>query len=646
MWWLLWACGTSTPPAPEAPQAASPTATEAPASDVVRLAEGRVTERWGGGDGLTVTAASTAQWQVPAGSLRASLYAEEATELVVRLDGEPVQTVAVSFHTPLALDLPRAGTLSLTTEGTVAVLDPTVVPAGREDGRRVVMVFLDTTRADHLQVYGYERETTPNLLARSGDCAVFDQARSVAPWTLPSVRAAFSGRQPEHWPEATPIAERLAAEGWATRAVFTNAYLTPTFQMDRGWQSYHYQLKRSAIAVTNTGLSWLDELEGRDGLLLLQFMDMHLPYKEPDAWQGRWADRDFDAPELMVGTLRRTKRSKPLEDYVVGRYDQNLRYVDAQLGRLFEALDDDDVVVVFADHGEEFWDHGGFEHGHAFWDEVLRVPLMLCGPGIPAGRYDTPASLLDLTPTVLDLLGLDPGEVDGRSLLPATRGESVDARTLVFGRPLYGLDGWGVLHEGRKWWGRAGEQALYDLAADPGETQALPVGQHAATRGAFGDAWPGGIHRGWLFTLNSGRVTSDLTVEISHPGGLERAWAAYAPKAKGPVPAPTVADGVLTYTQNPEDGSAGSLFVIPAGAPSDLVGLHVTMRLGDKVVDQTWTEPIPEAAFEGRNTLFTMGPKGFKVLVRAAWEAEPLGTAVQAFDPGMANELRALGYVE
>jgi len=105
-----------------------------------------------------------------------------------------------------------------------------------------------------------------------------------------------------------------------------------------------------------------------------------------------------------------------IKNYLVGRYDQNMRYVDDQLARLFGRVGDEATVVVFADHGEEFFDHGDLEHGHTLYDELLRIPFIVKSPGLAPRRVATPVSLLDLTPTVLDLLGApDP------KLAPPTR---------------------------------------------------------------------------------------------------------------------------------------------------------------------------------------------------------------------------------
>ena len=107
--------------------------------------------------------------------------------------------------------------------------------------------------------------------------------------------------------------------------------------------------------------------------------------------------------------------------YVRGRYDNNMRYLDDQLADFLSGLRDNAVVLITSDHGEEFWEHGGFEHGHTLYDELLRVPMILRGPGIKAGRFDAPTSLLDVAPTLAAMMGVDTVGMVGEDLRGSQR---------------------------------------------------------------------------------------------------------------------------------------------------------------------------------------------------------------------------------
>ena len=190
--------------------------------------------------------------------------------------------------------------------------------------------------------------------------------------------------------------------------------------------------------------------------------------------------KDLDKEALREGfhlsdVRRAGKLTEAGRQYVQDRYDNNLRYMTDEIGRLLARVGPDDVVVVYGDHGEEFWEHGGFEHGHTVFEELLRVPLILDGPGIEGQRLGPAVSLLDIMPTVLELLDMTADGFDGESLVPIMRGEvgakaSLEGRPLSFGRPLYGMERWGVLDGSEKWSTTAGRDHLVDLEVDPGES--------------------------------------------------------------------------------------------------------------------------------------------------------------------------------
>ena len=140
--------------------------------------------------------------------------------------------------------------------------------------------------------------------------------------------------------------------------------------------------------------------------MMLHLMDMHLPYTEPLSYRYKFAgdapqlipNYEFSRSEIVRARRRLTKKDK---EYVIARYDNNLAYIDDVLTPFIESLPEDTVIAIFSDHGEEFWEHKGFEHGHTLYDEVLNVPLIFKADNIKKGMHDEPVSLLDLMPTTM-----------------------------------------------------------------------------------------------------------------------------------------------------------------------------------------------------------------------------------------------------
>lgn len=349
--------------------------------------------------------------------------------------------------------------------------------------RKLLLVFIDTLRPDHLGTYGYSRPTTPALDSWSQEALVFENARAPAPWTLPSALSALTGHLPEKASSKMHIGELLASNGWVTASMVSNSWLSGSFGLGEGWTHHSAGIGVPAKQQVNSTLKAFEKYKDRDLAVMVHFIDPHLPYSEPKQHQGVFAG---EAPPLLPGRVDHElvnaamekvalDDQQALKDYVIARYDQNIHYVDAELKRLFEAVGPETTVVVFSDHGEEFWEHGGFEHGHTLYDELLKVPLMMRGPGIKAGRVEHPVSLMDIVPTILDNLDLEVPPLDGASLVGIFAGTPVeqDSRALSFGSNLFGSMAWGVLVDGKKWMVAGGRQQLFDLEVDPGETKDL-----------------------------------------------------------------------------------------------------------------------------------------------------------------------------
>ena len=299
--------------------------------------------------------------------------------------------------------------------------------------RNLLLITVDTLRADHLGVFGYERPTSPQLDSLRDSSAVFERAYSVSSWTLPSIVSMLTGVYPSAHgcelnnsalPEAyDTLTERLAADGFSTKAVTSHVYLSRRYQLDQGFTHFDEELvlesnersheQVSSPRVTEKGIAWLEDrararADGDDSrwFLWLHYFDPHALYR--------------DHPETV----------QPFGPQPIDRYDSEIYFTDHHIGRVLErlselALSDETLVIVTADHGEEFGDHGGSGHRATLYEEVLRVPLLLRGTDIEPRRISTPVSLVDLAPTALELLGVTPlRQVEGVSLAPLLRSPS------------------------------------------------------------------------------------------------------------------------------------------------------------------------------------------------------------------------------
>lgn len=400
--------------------------------------------------------------------------------------------------------------------------------AGRPN---VVLISLDTLRADHMGVYGYAHDTTPNLDAWSRRSSVFTNAHAAANNTLESHLSIFTSTHPavhgvrmiEHLdgkrghrpldPRRVTLAERLKDAGYLTTAfVYSCYWMDAEFGFDQGFDAYRVVEKDAAAMNDELVFPWLEQQRDRPFFLFVHYYDIHsdwrqLPYDAPAAFRQRLAAR---CPEDFTGCVDgacATKRLMKLDENegppdatsecAAALYDAGIGYTEQQAARLVSklaalGLEDDTVVVVLADHGEEFREHGKFLHSQLY-QEQLRVPLIVSYPRLfpDARRIDVPVQTLDLMPTLLDLLGLPAApEAQGRSLLALLRGETSEGQDAVFSS-----DWWGYALRQGDWkliddrWRRKRE--LYDLRADPVERRNRLDDQpeRAAQLQARLDAW-------------------------------------------------------------------------------------------------------------------------------------------------------------
>jgi len=415
------------------------------------------------------------------------------------------------------------------------ILPPACSEEPRQRPPSVILISIDTLRADALGCYGYERDTSP-VLDRFAEEGVRFEHAIVQSTATPSSHAAMltgvnpvvlkrGAKFPENEQELDPLSasygygliddltptiqSKLREAGFRT-AAFTaheawlgekNGFHTGFDHFETGYPPAPENLARIE--------AWLESDAARPAFLFIHFYDVHsdftdLPYRVPPPYFGKYSsgyqgsfdgrgEAGLEASTLLQQMFKQQQRFEEAEErYIRDLYDEGVAYMDGQMGNLFELLKqhglyDDALVIVTSDHGEEFQEHGGLLH-YQYFDEVLRVPLLIRFPG---GRYQgtvvsSQVRSVDIGQTALAYCGLDPLPMSrGVSLLPlvGTGAGSVG--------PSFSFDGWKVAYrtDRYKLYGRWKERSLlYDLEADPGELKDISQEQSELTRELQGEA--------------------------------------------------------------------------------------------------------------------------------------------------------------
>jgi arylsulfatase A-like enzyme len=399
----------------------------------------------------------------------------------------------------------------------------------------VVLVTIDSLRADHLGHYGYDRETTPVIDSLASNGLSFD-AYANSTWTRASFPSIITSSYPLEYggfeylsDERTTIGSVVGDGGYETAAIHSNLWLSRDYNYSRGFDYFYdsksdpsllakarafAKLKLDQDGLIYRTLQWLyDNTEEKAGIdigqtykdaetitdeainwiesttdpffVWVHYMDVHHPYL-PHAGVSAEMGLHPAVSEREAIQLRRKMLEEPDQitdsEYqtLVDLYDTEIRYTDEQIGRLVGAAKEkggnaETTVIVTSDHGDEFREHGRFSHQPTMYDEVLHVPVIVEGAGVPAdGHQDEQVELLDVAPTVADLAGVStPDSYRGRSLLEAAgSGEDVDVFSETWSNDEYKLSI--RTPEWKYTWDRnTDSRELYDLAADPGETENL-----------------------------------------------------------------------------------------------------------------------------------------------------------------------------
>lgn len=332
----------------------------------------------------------------------------------------------------------------------------------------IILIIIDCLRADHLGSFGYKRDTTPYLDRLSKNSLVFKETFSSAPWTKPAVASLFTSLHPNTHTAIsskkslplplTTLAEVLKKNGYATYFFNGgNEFCGDEFNFNQGFDVYIGQKAcdsiYSAPELTEIVLEHLPWGEKSKFFAYIHYMDLHLPYCQ-NRYNTLFAPPEsgrFHLDQLQKITTDKIreltyadKLTAEEKASIVSLYDGQIRYVDENIERIISALRENrlfqnTIFIVTSDHGEEFWDHAGFEHGHNLYNDLLHVPLIISIPGLGPSEIVARARLIDIFPTLMEILGIAPDDLkfQGHSLMPLVRGESESDSPVFAGGTLY-----------------------------------------------------------------------------------------------------------------------------------------------------------------------------------------------------------------
>jgi arylsulfatase A-like enzyme len=367
----------------------------------------------------------------------------------------------------------------------------------------LILISVDTLRSDHLSVAGYWRNTSPHFDQLAAQGVFFERAFSPTSWTLPGHASMLTGVNPtrhgaHRWKspiskDVPLLAEILSEAGYATKGVVNGNFVKAQYGFDRGFDSYSVYFGLDTDEHQAAVLDVLDAREDRPFFYFFHYMRVHSPYLPPKGDNPFM--RPFDGEvsgeiAMHLEAWNEQGRHGPVlseaeNDHLIDMYDGAIWAMDALLAEVLARLEDGDLsnsyVILTSDHGEEFMDHDLLGHSLSIFDEVISVPLMIRGPGIePGQRVDALAGLIDVVPTSLDLLNIEPPPgLEGRSLRPMWEDGEQPDRTLVLMTSFPTGD---ALRLGMR--GTSGKLVIapedqtfdfYHLGKDPAEQRPLPL---------------------------------------------------------------------------------------------------------------------------------------------------------------------------
>lgn len=342
----------------------------------------------------------------------------------------------------------------------ISTISVSSISGADETPPNIVLISLDTLRADHLGIYGYRRKTSPFIDELASKGAVFTKAVSPSSWTLPVHVSLLTGLYPsthgvtlsagETISPSTPlISETLKAHGYSTIAITGDGYVSSAYGFSRGFdtfQSYRNKNidKREIPSATWKHAAGLVENLPTDKPIFyfIHTYDIHCPYSPPGKYFTMFhspSTQSIDAGKCGVH-YNKLDLNQAQATYLLDRYDGGIRWTDDGfkyfLDKVKDRLNlDNTIFVITSDHGEEFLEHGRIGHQFSLYWELLHVPLLVFGKGIPARTITNVVSTVDVTPTLLNAVGLsfnNSASIKGESLLPLINGESTSLHNYVF----------------------------------------------------------------------------------------------------------------------------------------------------------------------------------------------------------------------
>jgi arylsulfatase A-like enzyme len=374
-----------------------------------------------------------------------------------------------------------------------------------KQARNVIVLLIDTLRASKLSIYNPKtRVKTPALDAFAAEGTVFERPQAPENWTKPSVASVLTSLHPathntkqdaSKLPKsALMLSEVYQKAGFETGSFIANGYVSNAFGFDQGWDHYTNYIRErrntNASNVFGEAASWIEKNKDKRFFAYIHTIDPHVPYDPPDAFLKMYDPEPYNGqvrnrrthlmldevkknPKKYSFTRRDEERIEALHDGEISYHDEHFGHFLAKLREL--GLQDDTIIVITSDHGEEFQEHGSWGHGHSVYQELLGVPLLFRWPGvIPAGvRVGPVVSTMDIGPTVLEATGVPiPKEFEGHSLMGFIRGDWPMGPYVAFSdfldhrRVIRGGD-WKLIIRGNL------SQVIFDLKSDPGERKEL-----------------------------------------------------------------------------------------------------------------------------------------------------------------------------
>lgn len=385
----------------------------------------------------------------------------------------------------------------------------------------VIVIGVDTLRADHLSALGYERKTTPTLDELAKEGTIYSQSISAASWTVPAFMSIMTGTYPgvhgvinkfrvftpekkqlsklsEISPKIETLAQQFKSAGYATGGFTGDAGVSAKFGEGQGFDVFTDNVTFGGLENSNThAMQWLDSLKkGQKFFMFFHGYDLHGQFAdEKDGYRGIFSLTNYSGPykgtKIEQAKLREDQLIAPLQmtkddaAFWMAQYDSKLHDADARLAGFLDEIKargllDKTVIVVVSDHGEEFYEHKGFDHGQSLYDELVHVPLIFKIPGVTGGEVvKGQVSMMDIGPSLLKLIGITPSpayaaQTAGRMNLldyisnPQKPGYDVftetDYRDFTHIRSIRTADGWKYIRTLQ-----TGKEELYNLNTDPKE---------------------------------------------------------------------------------------------------------------------------------------------------------------------------------